>query len=125
MLKNLAEFNSRFTFQPQGKRLYREVFLDRIFEHSIMTEIEFVSVIPVLEAISVRLDALFKEAFDNQGNMLNYDRVLDINGLLVFLYNFYKAAEMSGNAINKANMELITKALDDLEPYVTDDPYTE
>lgn len=123
-IKNLGEFTEIFSFKPYEKPIITSVFEGRRDrEVKIGTELSFVSTAPVLEALSLRLRGLYEEAFDGNGRIKNYDRVLDINGLLLFLMNIYDSAKASGQKINQENLGVLENALSDLDKYIEQDPY--
>ncbi|MBU2416355.1 hypothetical protein KKH86_04010 [Patescibacteria group bacterium] len=125
-IKNLGEFTQTFSFKPHEKTIIASVFEGRRDrEATIETELSFVSTAPVLEALSLRLGGLYSEAFDENGEMKNYDRVLDIHGLLLFLMNIYDSAKASGQKIKQENLEALEDALSDLNKYMEQDPYNE
>jgi len=125
-IKNLAEFTQIFSFRPHEKPIISSFFEGRRNrEATIDTELRFESTAPVLEALSLRLEGLYKEAFDENGEMQNYDRVLDIRGLLLFLMDLYNSANRSGQKIKQENLEKLEDALSDLNTYIEQDPYNE
>jgi hypothetical protein len=121
-IKNLGEFTQVFSFKPHEKPIISSFFEGRRDRGAtIGTELRFVSTAPVLEALSLRLKGLYKEAFDENGEMLNYDRVLDIHGLLLFLMDLYDSASRSGQKIKQENLEKLEDALSDLNKYIEQD----
>jgi|ETNmetMinimDraft_16_1059900.scaffolds.fasta_scaffold26065_2 hypothetical protein len=125
-IKNLGEFTQVFSFKPHEKPIISSFFEGRRDrEATIDTKLRFESTAPVLEALSLRLEGLYKEAFDENGKMQNYDRVLDIHGLLSFLMDLYDSASRSGQKIKQENLEKLEDALSDLKKYVEQDPYNE
>ncbi len=126
-IKNLGKFKQIFSFKPHEKPIISSVFEGRRDNREVMIEPElsFKSTAPVLEALSLRLEGLYTEAFDENGKMLNYDKVLDIHGLLAFLMNIYDSARRSGQKIKQENLEALEDALSDLNKYIEQDPYND
>lgn len=122
-LKNLGKFIKNFKFVPGEKPIISSIFEGRRKKETIDTKMKFISTAPVMEALSLRLQQLYTEAFDEKGEMLNYDRVLDIHGILVFLEDYYSSAEQAGNKINAERLRELEDALPDLAGF--DDPYGE
>jgi DNA-binding SARP family transcriptional activator len=125
-IKHLGAFAKTFSFVPREKPIISSIFEGaRKREESISTELRFESTAPVMEALSLRLQQLYKEAFDEKGEMLNYDRVLDIRGLLLFLMNFYDSAKANGHQVKEENLIALEDALSDLNKFIERDPYNE
>jgi len=125
-IKHLGAFTKTFSFVPYEKPIIGSIFEGvRKREEAIGTELRFESTAPVMEALSLRLQQLYKEAFDEKGEMLNYDRVLDIHGLLLFLMDFYDSAKASGHQVKEENLIALEDALSDLNKFIEQAPYNE
>lgn len=126
-IKNLGKFTEEiFTYEPHGRRIISSVFEGQRNEndYNLETELRFVSTAPVLEAVSSKMQELYGDAFNEKGDMINYDKVLDIHGLLLFTLDIYNSAEKAGEQINQQNLESLEDALSDLNKFIEQDPYS-
>lgn len=125
-VKNLGKFTKEiFTYEPHEKVIISSVFEGprNNRDSNLETGLRFVSTAPVLEAVSSKLGELYDKTFDENGDMLNYDNVLDIQGLLLFTMDVYDSAKQAGEPIKQQNLESLEDALSDLNKYIEQDPY--
>ncbi len=85
---------------------------------SLAVPIDYVSLVPLLEAIGAQLKARHDQAFGANGEIVHPDAVLDMNGLFIFLYRYVEAARRAGHPIRAMSVMNLQYAIDELLPLV-------
>lgn len=96
-----------FMFEPGGESDFDvDIYLKRI------------SLVPLLEAIGMYMKSRLEKAFDEKGQLVHPDSILDFHGVIHVVWELLSVYEDSGGGVRNESLELLRESFNELRPLV-------